>query len=113
MELHEFHVLQRETGAQHHRVAVAGTDVRGGARKISAPIAPSGDDHDVGAEAVNSAVVEIKSHHAAAAAFIVHDQIDGEIFDVELGRMSQRLTVHRVKHGVAGAVGGGTGALRG
>ena len=62
---------------------------------------------------MDRAVVEIERDHAAAAAFIVHDQVDGEIFDEELGRMPQRLPVHRVQHGVAGAVGGGAGALRG
>ncbi len=28
MELHEFHVLQRQAGAQHHAVAIAGAGVR-------------------------------------------------------------------------------------
>ncbi len=59
------------------------------------------------------AVVEPQRDHAAAAAFLVHDQVDGEILDEELGRMPQRLAVHRVQHGVAGAVGGRAGALRG
>ena len=50
---------------------------------------------------------------AAACALIVHDQVEREIFDEELRRMAQRLAVQRVQHGVAGAVGGGAGALRG
>ena len=50
--------------------------------------------------------------HAAAAALVVHDQVDGEILDEELGGMAQRLAVHGVQHGVAGAVCGGAGALR-
>ena len=62
---------------------------------------------------MDSAVVEIERYHAAAAAIIVHDQVDGKILDVELGRMAQRLAVHGVQHGMAGAVGGGAGALRG
>ena len=62
---------------------------------------------------MDRAVVELERDHAAAAAFVVHDQVDGEILDEELGRMAQRLAVHRVQHGVAGAVGGGAGALRG
>ena len=51
--------------------------------------------------------------HAAAAAVVVHHEVDGEVFDEELGRVAQRLAVHRVQHGVAGAVGGGAGPLRG
>ena len=58
------------------------------------------------------AVVEIECDHAAAGALIVHDQVDGEELDVEFGGVPQRLAVHGVQHGVAGAVGGGAGALR-
>ena len=58
------------------------------------------------------AVVELERDHAAADALVVHDQVDGEELDVEFGRVAQRLAVHRVQHGVAGAVGGGAGALR-
>ena len=50
---------------------------------------------------------------AAAAAFVVHDEVDGEILDEELRRVAQRLAIERVQDGVAGAVGGGAGALRG
>jgi hypothetical protein len=112
MELHELHILQRQTRAQHHGVAVAGADVGRRAGEIRASIAAGGEDGHLGAEAVDRAVVERDRDHAAAAAFF-HDQIDGEILDVELGRVPQRLAVHRVQHSVAGAVGGGAGALRG
>ena len=113
MELHEFHVLQRQAGAQHHGVAVAGAGMRAGAGEIGAAIAAGRENRHLGAEAVDRAVVEIQRDHAAAAAFVVHDQVDGEIFDEEFRLMPQRLAVHRVQHGVAGAVGGGAGALRG
>ena len=58
------------------------------------------------------AVVELDRDDAAAAALVVHDQVDGEILDEELGGVAQRLPVHGVQHGVAGAVGGRAGALR-
>ena len=45
-------------------------------------------------------------------ALVVHDQVDGEILDEEFRGVAQRLAVQRVQHGVAGAVGGGAGALR-
>jgi len=48
----------------------------------------------------------------AADALVVHDQVDGEELDVEFGGVAQRLAIHRVQHGVTGAVGGSTGALR-
>ena len=99
------------SGAQHHGVAVAGADMRRGAGEVGAPIAAGGEDGHAGAEAMDRAIVEGDRDHAAAAAFVVHDQVDGEIFDVELGRVPQRLAIHGVQHGVAGAVGGGAGAL--
>jgi hypothetical protein len=40
-----------------------------------------------------------------------HDQVDREIFDEEVGVVLQALLVERVQHGMAGAVGGGAGAL--
>ena len=65
----------------------------------------------MGAEAVDRAVVHAQRDDAAAGA-VLHDQVDGEILDEELGGVAQRLAVERVQHGVAGAVGGGAGALR-
>ena len=113
MELHEFHVLQRQAGAQHHGIAVAGLGMRAGARGIGAAIAAGGENRHLRRKAMDRAVIEIDGDDAAAAAVLVHHQIDGEIFDEELGLVAQRLAVHGVQHGVAGAVGGGAGALRG
>ncbi len=58
------------------------------------------------------AVVELQRDHAAARAFLIHDQVDGEELDEEFGRVPQRLAVHRVQHGVTGAVRRSAGALR-
>ena len=44
---------------------------------------------------------------------VLHDEVDREIFDEEVGVVLQALRIERVKHRVAGAVGGGAGALRG
>ena len=45
VELHELHVLQRQAGAQHHGVAVAGAGVRGGAGEVGAAIAAGGEHY--------------------------------------------------------------------
>ena len=66
MELHELHVLQRQAGAQHHGVAVAGLGMGAGAGLIGAAIAAGGQDDLVGAEAVDGAVVQVPGHDAAA-----------------------------------------------
>src|SRR5262249_58461797 len=79
--------------------------------EVGPPIAAGGEDRHVGAEAVDRAVVELDRDDTAAATLVVHDQIDGKELDEELGGLAQRLPVHRMQHGVAGAVGRGTGAL--
>ena len=111
MELHELHVLQRQAGAQHHGVAVAGAGVRGGAGEIGAAVAAGGEDRHVGAEAMQLALGQVERDDAAAGA-VLHDQVDREVLDEEGRRVAERLLVQRVQHRVAGAVGRGAGALR-
>ena len=62
------------------------------------------------AETVDGAVFHVHGDDTTAGA-ILHDQVEREILDEELGRIAQRLAIERVQHGVAGAIGGGTGAL--
>ena len=88
MELHEFHVLQRQAGPQHHGVAVAGASMRRGTGEVGAPVTAGGEDRHVRAEAMDRAVVELDGDDAAAAAFFIHDHIDGEELDEEFGSMA-------------------------
>ena len=101
---------QRKAGPQHHGIAVARAGVGRGRREIGAAIAAGGQNRLVRPEAVDRAVFHAHGDDAAAGA-ILHDQIKREILDEEFRRMAQRLAIERVQHGVAGAVGGGTGAL--
>jgi hypothetical protein len=78
--------------------------------EVGAAIAAGGQDHALGAEAVQRAVVELPGRDAAAGA-VFHDQVEREVLDEEVDGVAQRLAVERVQHGVAGAVGGGAGAL--
>ena len=112
VELDELHVLQRQPGAQRHRVAVAGAGVGRGRREIGAPVAAGRQNRRLGAEAVNRAVVQLEADDAAHRALRIADQVDGEIFDEEFAPRLQRLAVERMQDRVAGAVGGGAGALR-
>ena len=111
MELDEFHVLKRQPGAQHHAIAVAGAGMGRGAGEISASVSAGRQNRHMGVEAVDRAVFEIPGDNAAAGA-VFHHQIDGEIFDEERDIMFERLLIQRVQDRVAGAVGGGAGALR-
>ena len=112
VELDELHVLQRQPGPQHHRIAVAGAGVGRGRGEIDAAVAAGREHHRLGAEAVDRAVVEAQRDDAAADA-VLHDQVDREIFDEEVGVVLEALLVERVEHRMAGAVGGGAGALGG
>src|SRR6185312_2259778 len=112
MELDELHVLEREAGAKHHRIAVAGLSVRAGAGEIDPAVAARRDHHRLATEAMDRAVVEAQGDDSAARA-ILHDQVEREIFDEEIRVVPEALRIERVEHRMAGAVGGGASALRG
>ena len=112
VELHEFHVLQRQTRAQHHATAITRTGVGGGAGEEGAAITARRQNGLVRAETVQRAIQQVPRHDAEAFAFIAHDQVEGEIFDEEFGLMFQRLLIQRMQHRMARAVGSGAGALR-
>ncbi len=54
--------------------------------------------------------VQLQRRHAGAGA-VLHDQVQREILDEEFHLATDRLAVQGVQDGVAGAVGGGAGAL--
>ena len=113
VELDEFVILQGQPGAGDHAVAVAGAGMGRGAGKIGAPVTACRQHHQMGVETVNGAVVQVPGDDALAFPVLVHDQVDGEVFDEEFGVLFQALLVKRVQHGMAGPVGGGAGALHG
>ena len=111
MELHEFHVLQRHAGAQRHRVAVAGAGVRRGRGEIGAAVAARRQNRHLRSETMDRAIVHLEADDAADAAVGIADQVEREIFDEELALGPQPLAIERVQDRMAGAVGGGAGAL--
>jgi hypothetical protein len=112
VELHEFHVLERQAGAQHHGVAVARAGMGRGRREIGAAVAPRRQDGHRGAKAVDLARGHVQGDDAPAAALLIHDEVDGEVLDEEIRLVAHRLTVERVQDGVAGAICSRAGALR-
>ena len=80
--------------------------------EVDAAIAAGGENRRLRAKTVDRAVVHLQADEAAHRSVGVADQIDGEIFDEEFALGLQRLAVKRMQHRVAGAVGGGAGALR-
>ena len=114
MELNELQILQRKAGTQHHAAAVTCAGVRRGCREIGTTIAAGGQNDRLSAEAVDRPVFHAHSDDATAfrtIGAVFHDEIEREIFDVEVRVILQALLVERVEHGVAGAVSSRTGAL--
>ena len=57
-------------------------------------------------------LLHVPGQHAAAGTVLVHQQVERQIFDEELGAVLQALLVERMQHGVARSVGRCAGALR-
>src|SRR5262249_46371662 len=95
MELNEFHVLKRQASAQHHGIAITGAGMGRGAGEIDSAVAARRKNRHLRAEAMDGAVLERPSHDAAADS-VPHDQVDGEVFDEELGSVLQRLLIKGV-----------------
>ena len=83
VKLNEFHVLQRQPGAQHHGIAIAGAGVGGGAGEIGAAITACRQHSLVRLEAVHGAVFHVEGDDAPAHTIFIHDEIYGEILDKE------------------------------
>ena len=98
-------------GAQRHAAAITRAGMRRGAGEIRAAVAAGGEDHGVRAVAMQPARGQVERDHAAAGA-VLHDEVEREVFDEELGVVLDRLLVQRMQHRVAGAVGRRAGALR-
>lgn len=111
VKLDKLHILKRQARAGHHAASIAGAGMGRGRREIGAAIAAGRQNHGLGAEDMHGAVVKLPRDNALTNAIFRHDQVDGEILDEELGLFLERLAIERVQDRVAGAVGGGAGAL--
>ncbi len=112
MELHELHVLERQSGAKRHRIAVAGTGMRRGAGEIDPAVTAGRQNGLLAPETVQRAVFHAQCDDAGTFAVLVHQQVEREILDMEMRLVLQALLVKRVENGVPGAVGSGAGAAR-
>jgi len=84
--------------------------VGGRAAEVGTAIAASGQDGVVGEESVESAVLLVVGEDTSALT-VLHDQVQGKVFDEVIGVVSERLAVERVKKSVAGSIGGGTASV--
>ncbi len=111
VELHELHVLQRQAGARHHAAAVTGAGVGGGGAEIGAAVTAGGQHHRLARKQVHRAFVQLPgpARRWQAPSVMIRSSAKYSMKNARLVR--QRLPVKRVQDGVAGAVGGGAGAL--
>ena len=103
MELHELKILQREAGARNHRVTVTRARVRTRATEVCATVTAGREHGLVRAEPVERAVLHVESHDADTLA-VLHDQVEREVLNEEVGVVTERLAVERVEESVASTV---------
>ena len=112
MKLHELHVLQRQTRAQHHAAAIAGAGVRRGAGKVGAAIAAGGEDgrsaRGNGAACPSARSIASTPRHSPSSM----SRSMAKYSTKNSRLVADRLLVERMQHRVPGAVGGRAGALR-
>ena len=111
MELDELHVLQRQSRAQHHGVAIPGARMSGSAGEVRTAVAARGENAHVRAEAMQLAFRQIERDDTATGA-VLHDEVDHEVFDEEGRTVADRLLIQRMQHRMPGAIRRGAGALR-
>lgn len=87
VELHEFEILVGETGTGNHGGSVSGTGVRRGAREVGSSVTTCGKDGVVGEEAVEGTVFLVVCEDTLADA-VLHDQVEGEVFNEVVGVVS-------------------------
>ena len=110
VKLNELHILQRQSGTQHHRVAVAGARVCRGTGEERPPVTTGGENDAPGTKTVNRAFCHVDRNDAATLT-VFHDQVDRKILDIEGRIVFQGLLVQRMQHRMPGSVRGRTGAL--
>ena len=92
MELNEFQILQRKTRTRHHGVSVTRAGVCTRAAKVSSSITTGSQDGLVSPEAMEGAVFHVECNDTNTLA-VLHDQVEGKIFDEEVGVVAERLAV--------------------
>jgi hypothetical protein len=110
MELHEFQILQRKTGAGSHRIAVARTSVGTRAAEVCAPVAASRQHSLVCSESVEGPVLHVYGDDANTFT-VLHDQIKCKIFDEKVGIVAEGLAVEGVQQGMTSAIRGGSTSI--
>ena len=110
MELHELEVLQWQTGTGDHGVAVSRAGVRAGAAEVRASVTARREHGLVRAEPMKGAVFRAERDDTDTLA-VLHDQVQGEVLDEEVGVVTEGLAVEGVEKGMTGTVSGSSATV--
>jgi hypothetical protein len=105
VELNELQILVRKTSTSDHGHTVTGTGVGGSAREVGTSITTGSQDGVVGLEAVQSTILLVVGNDTTALT-ILHQQVEGEVFDEVVGVVTERLSVESVQKSVTGTISG-------
>jgi len=104
MELPEFHILQRNTGAHRHAEAIASIDKGIGRSCKNPPRSARSKEHRFGVQDEDFAGFHFERRHADHITIGIADQIERHPFDKKLGLRAHIALIERVQHGVPGSV---------
>ena len=111
MELDELEILVGETGTGNHGHTVTSASMGGSTGEVGSSVTTSGEDGVVGKESVQGTVLLVVGEDTAALA-ILHDQVEGEVFDEVVGLVAEGLAIEGVEEGVAGSVSSSAASVR-
>lgn len=110
MELDEFKILQGQTCTSDHSVTIASASMCTCTAEISAAVATGRKNGLVGTETVKSAVFHVESNNTDTLA-ILHNQVESEVLNEEVGVVPKRLAVKRVQESMTSTVSGGSASV--
>merc|ERR1719265_1151685 len=105
MKLHELGILGRNACAEGHSVAVAGARMRGRCGKVRSTVPSRCENGVVCVHAMKRASFHVEAGDSDARAVVVHDEIEGKVFDKVVGIECERASVEGVEKRMAGAIG--------
>ena len=110
MELDEFEILQGKARTCNHRVTVTSARVCTRAAEVGSSVTARGKDGLVRAETMQGAVLHVERDDTNTLA-ILHDQVEREVLDEEIGVVAEGLAIERVQQSVAGTVSGSSATI--
>jgi hypothetical protein len=110
VELNKLQILEGETGTGNHGVTITSAGVSRGAREVGTSVSSGGEDGLVRAETVKGTILHVQSEDTTALA-VLHDEIQSEVLDEEVGVVAERLSVKSVENGVTGTISDGSATV--